>query len=201
MEYLIKNVNQIDKNQINMFYNTIPTIKRNKIDKLKNDIDKTRSIVGELLLSELLSKHGIDYKDINYQINEYGKPYIDELYFNISHKNDYVITVINEKEIGVDIEEIKSTPINTINQFATNKEKEYILSSDNKIKSLFQIYTLKEAYFKMKGTNLNNILDVEFIIDNNTIHCSDNTVEVGFINDIDGYIISYCIEKKLKALN
>ena len=196
MEYLIKNVNQIDKNQINMFYNTIPTIKRNKIDKFKNDIDKTRSIVGELLLSELLSKHGIDYKDINYQINKYGKPYIDELYFNISHKNEYVITVINDKKIGVDIEEIKSTPINTINQFATNKEKEYILSSDNKIKSLFQIYTLKEAYFKMKGTNLNNILDVEFIIDNNTIYCSDNTVEVGFINDIDGYIISYCIENK-----
>ena len=43
---------------------------------------------------------------------------------------------------------------------------------------LFEIYTLKEAYFKMKGENLNNIKNVEFIINNNEIICSDHQVKV-----------------------
>ena len=44
----------------------------------------------------------------------------------------------------------------------------------------------------MLGTNLNNILKVEFIIKNDKICCNDRNVNVGFINDIKGYIIAYC---------
>ena len=198
MEYLIRNINNVSKEQLNSFYKEIPILKKEKIDKYKNENTKIRSIVGELLLKELLSNKNVKYSNISYYINDYGKPYLknEKYFFNISHSYDYVITSISTKEIGIDIEKVRKSLVKTINQFATNNEKEYILSSkDNIEERLFEIYTLKEAYFKMKGTNLNHILEIEFIINNNKIICSDKSVEVGFIKDIKNYIIAYCIKK------
>lgn len=195
MEYVIKNINDFSKNDINNFYNKIPKLKKDKIDKYKNYDTKVRSIVGEILLKNLLLKSNISYNSLDYYINEYGKPYLKNIniFFNISHSFDYVITTISDKDIGIDIEKIRKTPLNIINQFATEKEKAYILSSNNNIEErIFKIYTLKEAYFKMLGTNLNHILKVEFTIKNNNIYCNDEKVKVGFIDDIKGYIIAYC---------
>ena len=195
LEYIIKNINDFNENDINNFYKKIPKLKKDKIDKYKNYDTKIRSIVAEILLNNLLSKKNISYNSLDYYFNEYGKPYFKnhDLFFNISHSFDYVITTISDKEIGIDIEKVRKTPLNIINQFATEKEKEYILSSNNNIEErIFKIYTLKEAYFKMLGTNLKQILEVEFIINNDKIYCNDKKVKVGFIDNIKGYIIAYC---------
>lgn len=195
LEYVIKNINDFNENDINNFYNKIPKLKKDKIDKYKNYDTKVRSIVGEILLKNLLLKSNIPYNSLDYYINEYDKPYLKNynIFFNISHSFDYVITTISDKEIGIDIEKIRKTPLNIINQFATEKEKEYILSSNNNIEErIFKIYTLKEAYFKMLGTDLNHILEAEFTIKNDKIYCNDEKVKVRFIDDIKGYIIAYC---------
>ena len=195
MKYIVKNINDFNTEDINNFYDKIPKLKKDKISKFKNYESKIRSIIGEIILKELLEKKNISYNSLDYYINEYGKPYLknDKIFFNISHSFDYVITAISNNEIGIDIEKVRETPIKIINQFATEKEKEYILSSNKNIEErIFKIYTLKEAYFKMLGTNLNNILEVEFIIENDKIYCNDKNVKVGFINDIKGYIIAYC---------
>jgi len=195
LEYIIKNINDFDKVDINYFYNKLPKLKKDKIDKFRNDETKIKSIIGEILLCELLTKNNIYYNNIEYYINDYGKPYLKNinLFFNISHSFDYVISIISNNEIGIDIEKIRKTPLNIINQFATEKEKEYILSTSTNIEErIFKIYTLKEAYFKMLGANLNHILEVEFKIENNKVWCSDKDVKVGFIKDIKGYIIAYC---------
>lgn len=195
MEYIIKNVADFSKKDIINFYDKIPKLKKDKIDKFKNYETKTKSIIGEILLCELLTKNNIYYNNIEYYINDYGKPYLKDknIFFNISHSFDYIITTISKNEIGIDIEKVRKTPLNIINQFATNEEKKYILSTNTNIEErIFRIYTLKEAYFKMLGTNLNHILEVEFKIENNKVLCSDKNVKVGFINNIDGYIIAYC---------
>lgn len=180
---------------INNFYNKIPDYKKEKITNIIEKSSKKKSIIGEILLNKLLKNNNIDYTSSNYCQNQYGKPYLTNhsIFFNISHSYDYIITITSHKEIGVDIEKIRKTSLSTINHFATKKEKEYILSSPHNIEErLFKIYTLKEAYFKMLGTNLNNILTIEFIINKDTINCSDKSVKVGFINSIEGYIIAYC---------
>lgn len=195
MEYIIKNIKDFNKKDIDNFYNILPKLKKEKIDKYKHYKTKATSIIGEIILKELLSKYNFSYNNLDYYINNYGKPYIKNsyLYFNISHSFDYIITAISQKEIGIDIEKIRKTLLNTINHFATENEKKYILSSKNNIEErIFKIYTLKEAYFKMIGSNLNNILNIEFIIKDDIVSCSDNSVKVGFINDIKGYIIAYC---------
>ena len=195
MKYIVKNINDFNTEDINNFYDKIPKLKKDKISKFKNYESKVRSIIGEMILKELLVKNNVSYNSLDYYINEYGKPYLKDhnIFFNISHSFDYVITAISDNEVGIDIEKIRKTPIKIINQFATEKEKEYILSSKKNIEErIFKIFTLKEAYFKRLGTNLNNILEVEFIIKNDKIYCNDKKVKVGFINDIKGYIIAYC---------
>lgn len=195
MEYIIKNINDYSEDELKNFYTKISEQKKDKINKYKNYKRKASSIIAEIIFSELLLKRNISYDSLNYYKNKYGKTYLknNNLFFNMSHSFDYVISVVSDKEIGIDIEKIRKTPIKVINQFATEVEKKYILSSNNNVEDrIFKIYTLKEAYFKMLGLNLNNILNVEFLIQENKITCSDQSVKVGFINDVEGYVIAYC---------
>ena len=200
-KYLYSNVNDYSKKDISNFYNHIYQEKKERVSKYLNKDKYKSSIIGEILLHNLLEKENIKYEEQQFIINEYGKPYINNkrLFFNISHSYDYVITIISDKEIGIDIEKIRKTNLNTIDIFATQKEKEYILSSENDIyKRLFQIYTLKEAYFKMLGKDLSRIKEVEFIIDNNNnnnITCSDKKINAYSSDRIDNYIFSICKKK------
>ena len=200
MNYIIENINTYSDEDYLKIYQKINLQKKEKIDKLKKTADKKRSLLGEYCLIKLLKKYyNIDYKKTNFYTNEYGKPYIQDsnIFFNISHSNDYVIVAISNKEIGIDIEKIRDTNINTINQFATLKEKEYILSdSNNCFSRLFEIYTLKESYIKMKGKNMNEVKNIEFRIKDNLTFCSDSSINTLLFKNIKkGYIISIC-EKK-----
>ena len=58
-----------------------------------------------------------------------------KIYYNISYSYDYVICIISNKEIGIDIEKIRKTNINTKKIFATKIEQNYknIICSDNNI--------------------------------------------------------------------
>ena len=195
MKYIIKNINDYSDKEINNFYNNIYIEKKNRINNFRNELKTRQSVIGELLLSNLLDKYyNLDYNDLEFKFNKDNKPFIvnNNIFYNISHSSNYVITVVSDKEIGIDIEKIRETNIKSINYFASNKEKEYIFSEDNNLfKRLFEIYTLKEAYIKMVGKSVFDIKNVEFTISNNHIYCSDINVKCySFI--YDNYVISIC---------
>ena len=198
MKYIISNIENYSDKEIDSFYTKMHIAKKNKIAKYKSMIRKKQSIVGDILLKKLLNDYKIDYNNVDYVFNENGKPYLKDinLYYNISHSYNYVVIAVSKKEIGIDIEKIRKTNINSIDYFATEKEKEYILSSKEGIeKRLFQIYSLKEAYIKMYGNKLNNLKNIEFKMINNHVICNDPNIKIGFINDLNGYIITYCKKK------
>jgi len=166
MFYTYDNINNYTDNDYIKMYNDLNILDKNKIDKIINTNNKKLSILSKYLLKTILSqKYHLDYNNIYYNGN--GKPLIKGVYFNISHSNNYVVLVFSNNKIGIDIEKIREVDLNISNYFCTDKEKDYILKSNNKYKSLFEIYTLKEAYIKMLGTNLFNIKSIDsFIIDN-----------------------------------
>ena len=191
----IKNYNEQDYKKI---YSQIRKEKQNKIDKYIKEESKKRSMLGEYLLQKLLKEERIDYNKIQIKTNKNEKPYIEnkKIYYNISHSYDYVITAISEKPIGVDIEKIRKIDSKTINMFATSKEKEYILSEKKGLeKRLFEIYTLKEAYIKMKGLALKDIKKTEFAIENQLITNSDQKTQSKLIHNVPEYIIAICEQK------
>ena len=195
MKLVYESINNYSLEEYKVFLSNIKKEKQNKISNILKDDDKKRSILGEILLINLLNELHIDYKSITIIKNKYGKPYIKDLdlFFNISHSNDFVVCAISKNKIGIDIEKIRETKESIINQFATTKEKQYINEIKNEFnKRAFEIFTLKESYFKCLGTNLNHIKNIEFEINKNIVRCNKQHFEFKLVHEISDYIIAIC---------
>ncbi len=193
--YELKKIDEIKSTCLNDFFKEIHILKREQIKKIVNKKRLKQAIIGEFILKNLLKKENISYQTLDFEINKFGKPYIKDssIFFNISHSYNYIIVVTSHKEIGVDIEKIRKTKENVWHQFATNKERDYIFSTEEEIeKGIFQIYCLKEAYFKMKGNNLSEAKNVEFILTAEKVICSDKNVHAYFIKDLKDYVVAVC---------
>ncbi len=109
-------------------------------------------------LAKLLNCHP---KEIQFQYNEFGKPFLHSsfspsLYFNLSHAGDrFIIAHSFDDVIGVDIEKIK-TDIDVMEigkEVFTSLEflklSEY--SSNMQFLEFYRMWTIKEAYIKYIG--------------------------------------------------
>ena len=88
----------------------------------KNKKNKQQTILWEILLIKRLKKfYNIDYQNIDITYNKNGKPYIlnSNIYYNISHSNDYVVCIFWNKERGIDIEKIIKPNDNIIKNIFT----------------------------------------------------------------------------------
>lgn len=191
MKLLIKNISEINNYQ--KFLKKIKKDKIKKINKLQNNNKKKLSILGEMLFIEGIKRfYNIDYQNITIKYNKNNKPYIpnSNIFFNISHKNNYAVCVFSNKEIGVDIEKIKDINHHIINNYYNEEEKKF----SNNPKNFYKIFTLKEAYVKCYGKTILDIKDINFTFKNNIIKCNEKNVTCKqfFIED---YIISI-IEKR-----
>lgn len=196
LKLIYDNINNHSSEEYKKFFTTIKKEKQYKITNILKDDDKKRSILGEILLINLLNEINIDYNSITIIKNKYGKPFIKDmnLFFNISHSKDFVVCAISKNEIGIDIVQVSESKESVINQFATYKEKQYINELKNDyFKRSFEIFALKEAYFKCLGTNLNYIKEIEFEFDNSIIKCNKNNFLFKLMHDIDNYIIAICV--------
>lgn len=189
------NINNYSLKDYTNYYNILTDDDRIKIDKLIG-IRKKQYILSRILLKNILKdKYSINYNDILIKYNKCGKPYLDDISFNISHSHDYVIVATSDSNIGIDIEKIRKVKLTTMNLFCTDKERQYILNSDNKYLAFWTIYTLKEAYFKMLGTDLSDMKKVEFNILNDKITCVNNlNLKVLASTKINDYIFSIIYE-------
>ena len=123
-------------------------------------------------LSEALSK------------NEYGKPYLSahsDIFFNISHTDNFVVCGFAEMEIGVDAEIIGDYPAAVFRKVFTADEVALIENApdENKQQEMFaRLWTLKESRIKEAGMGFSmSPVDFSFDIDCNMkpakIRCSE----------------------------
>ena len=135
---VIVNVNELNK--LDETYKYLDEERINKANNFKLLNDKKLSLLAGLLIKAYTSNDIIKY-------TQNDKPYKDSLpYFNISHSNQYaIIYTSNNKEIGVDIEEIKP-----------HKVSKYLFN-DNLYHSdidIIKMWTLKEAIIKALGLTI-----------------------------------------------
>ncbi|MGG0120496.1 4'-phosphopantetheinyl transferase family protein [Bacillus paranthracis] len=135
--------------------------KRYKIKKLINKKDKIRTLTGEILIRTIIiQKLKISNKYIKFNKNQYGKPYLKDypnFNFNISHSGDYVLCAVDNKPIGIDVEEVKDIEYEDIaKSFFTEKEFDYIFNKDLnfQLNKFYELWTLKESYIKCCGQGL-----------------------------------------------
>lgn len=160
---------------------------------LATDEKKRQKIAADLLCRQMIADEcSISEEEIIFSRAEKGKPFAvnADIYFSISHSKNTVVCAVSDKEIGVDIEEIRSIRLKAAEKFACESELEYI---GNDINRFFEIWTLKEAFFKCRGSGLGaDIKNVSFEITDGKITCSEKGYNLSFENTADGYICAVC---------
>lgn len=133
--------------------------KQMQINKFRFDIDKKLGLFSDLLVRYIACKLlNLSNNELLFNKNAYGKPYLlgfPDFQFNISHTRNAIAIAISQKEVGVDIEKIKTADLKIAERFFTKCELDYILSEKTQKEALFyEIWTKKEAYIKWIGKGL-----------------------------------------------
>ena len=139
--------------------------KQERIKKLAKPDDVKRVLFADILLRSVLKNElQISNEKIEYENNEYGKPFLKGdygLYFNLSHAGDWVVCAIDNELIGIDIEKIYPVGFEIAARFFS--EEEYKMLMEKPIEEhqpfFFDIWTLKESYIKAIGKGLTLPLD------------------------------------------
>ena len=160
---------------------------KEKIDKKKLREDKNRTLAGAFLLKTGLEKMGLDSQTKIYS-SEKGKPYIDGVFFNISHSADMAVCAFGTSEIGVDIEKIKPISDRLMEKFALPSERAKISAA----KQIIRLWTRKEALAKCIGTGLGEeIFGTDLSED--IVRCNGMTYRLKSF-EIGEYMLSVCSE-------
>lgn len=138
----------------------------NRIIKCKNEVEKKRLICTGIFLNKVLSSFDVSVEKIEY--SDTGKPFIkgrNDLFFNISHSNDWIIIAVSGSEIGADIQAYRDINEALVKRITTNNEYELV-----KDLSPVLLWSIKESYSKLIGTGIGmDFKDISFEIFNDDI--------------------------------
>ena len=168
MKFYKFNINKLSDEVFERYRMHMSSERRGRLDRLRFDEDKKRSLCGYMLAVRALSEmSGMPESDIVISEDENGKPFCESsnLYFSISHSGDFAVCAVSEKNIGVDIEKIRKVNMQSARRFASDEELVYIFGhlpekaefeSDCKdtLERFFEVWTKKEAYGKMIGSGI-----------------------------------------------
>lgn len=156
--YAVRILN-IGKERLTRLCSLIDLDKKCKIEKMINEKDVIRTLIGEILIRTIIAEE-LGIKNIKFHKNQYGKPYLidhPKFNFNISHSGNFVTCVVDDKPIGIDIEELRYIEYEDIAEgFFTISEFCYIIKQNlnSQLSKFYELWTLKESYIKCCGQGL-----------------------------------------------
>ena len=168
--------------------------RRDRIARMAADGDKLRSLFAELLIRyEISEKLDADFKKLEFEKNEFGKPFLvgqDGYDFSVSHSAGAVAFAGGNFAVGADIERIRPRKRLISERFFAKNEIDFIEKSENSDEAFFEIWTKKEAYSKMLGKGLAAGFN-SFDVTGGVLGCEFYT-EIKY-----GYVFSVCSGEKL----
>lgn len=170
-----------------------------KMNRYRFCKDKNLCLMAFLLLRYALFKE-FSITDMP-TISEKEKPTLEniKLCFNLSHCDNAIACVIDEYEVGIDIQNYLEKIWEVRSMFLTNSESERLLSEDHhSVTELTRIWTMKEAYGKFYGQGLcYQLCETSF----EGIKSSNKWQEFGtiriFSKEYDDYALSVCSERNI----
>jgi len=113
---------------------------------------------GRIALRTLLADHlDIDPVDVPLVIEPSGRLACPEtgLHLSLAHSGDVAIAVCSARNVGVDLEQIRSKPASLLDYILADEEREHVHNLDlDSERTLFLCWTVKEAVLKANGTGL-----------------------------------------------
>ena len=171
------NINELCADEYQRTFEAMSPERKSKVERLKIQEDKKRTVAGEYLARKLISgEENIGFEKISIVTDDNGKPYAEnsKLHFSISHSDELVCAVVSDKKVGVDAEKIHDVRTSLTKRVCTERELAYIygyVPSDEETENtlfydslvrFFEIWTFKEAYFKCVGTGITDFKSVDF---------------------------------------
>ncbi|MCR5626321.1 MAG: 4'-phosphopantetheinyl transferase superfamily protein [Lachnospiraceae bacterium] len=188
-----------DKETFDATLRSLSQLRREKILKIKDERTARLSMAAGVLMEGLLKQKGFDITDIVFNDKEKPELKNKEFYFNLSHAHEAAVIAFSEKPVGVDMEYLdrKIKPEGIEKRYFSEGERRSLYEADDLKKRFFEIWTMKEAYGKLKGGGISDALEFS----------SDKPEEFGVMIDHPGlrffepfaedereeyYIISVC---------
>ena len=158
------------------------------IEKYKERYPQMKgSELTDALIKDCLEEYGV--QDPQTLRTTKGKPYVElcDTYLSVSHSGEYFLCIIAERPVGIDVQERKNSNSDKIaERYFTEREKSFI--RDNGENGFFTVWTRKEAYSKLTGEGIADIIRGTEVIGREDVVFTDFQLE-------DGVWCSYCIER------
>lgn len=125
-----------------------------RIGRLRQPVDRLRSILGRLLLRHGLRLRGCD-DAAGVVIGPYGKPQLADglVEFNLSHAGRWVVCALANAAVGIDVEQLRPFDLQLAWRFFHQRECAALagLPAAAQHDYFFRLWTAKEAYMKALG--------------------------------------------------
>ena len=173
---VVCNIGEFSEAQYDDEYAKLTDTDKNRIDKLKSNDSKHRTLAGRMLARKAVAQLTCcDGDKLEFCIDDRGKPYIkdSEVFFSISHCDEWVVCAASSKPIGADIERIRPVSVKFAKRVCTENELKYVVDEnvafdildDRLTEKFFEVWTLKEAYFKLIGTGITDLKSIDTLSD------------------------------------
>lgn len=135
------------------------------VQEFKSGKARMAKLLGEGMLRCLLhAGYALGKTDYRIEKGLHGKPYIEDvpfpLYFNISHSGDYVVCVLSDTEIGIDIEKKAEARMAVAYRYFHPDEVCALetLSGPQQGDLFYRFWVVKESFVKYTGMGLSAAL-------------------------------------------
>lgn len=132
---------------------------QDKISKFKRWEDAQNALIGKITVKmAYFKKMGLPFRPVDFQLNEYGKPFLEgkSFDFNISHSDNVVAIAFDKEPIGIDVERTIPIGMDLAQRFFSNEEYSDLIELKDRaqLEYFYDLWTLKESYIKAKGKGL-----------------------------------------------
>lgn len=128
------------------FWKQYPTCSKREIEKM----------AGEFLVKTVFSRL-CDCSPAEIEIIREGKPYVKNcnLYFNLSHSDEFLVLAVGKAPLGIDIQKIGAIREKVAACYFTEAEKQLV--KEQGATAFFEIWTQKESYVKYTGEGIKGL--------------------------------------------
>lgn len=169
-----------------------------KMQSMKSDEDKLRSVASGYLLHEMCKE--LDITELRYGYQDKGKPYMEDhenVAFNLSHSGEYAVLAYHEKasSIGIDIQKIRVLREGMKKRILHEKEEiPRGISKEEEVRYLNRIWAIKESYVKMTGDGLSlDFRKIYIDFEKNTVKAEGcENAHFTEYDDLEDYVMAVC---------
>lgn len=137
-------------------------------------------LTRSFLKKELARRSGVQAQDIRFAYNEYGKPIWAKQHFNISHSENWLCLAFHHKDIGVDIQKMRS--LRNMQALASRimspQQIECFQAAGSKPEDFFYCWCIAEALVKLHGSTIWNACNYPFIYTRERVFLADELANI-----------------------